>query len=96
MTLIVWSSTYTVRENVVVPSTGEYMTIDFSDNFEEIVSNKCYNWLPWTFGILCISTFIGIFLIAVGLKTSWKKAIGYSILVNIPSVIIGVLLYLIL
>ena len=94
--VIVWDKTYTIKENISVPFAGAYMTIEIESNIVEMVYNKCYNWVLWTLGILCISLIVGTFLIAYGLKISWKKAIGYSVLVNVPSVVIGVLLYLIL
>jgi hypothetical protein len=94
--LVFWSDSYTVKENISVPFSGEYITIDLSSNLQTTVFNKCYNWLPWTFGILCVSLIIGTLLIDFGLKTSWKKAISYSFLINIPSVIIGIILCLLL
>lgn len=95
--MVVWSNTYTVKENVSVPFAGAYITINISSKvLEATVFDKCYNWLPWTFGILVISLIIGTFCISVGLKTSWKKAIGYSFLINIPSVVIGVVLCILL
>lgn len=95
--LILWSDTYTVRKNISVPFAGKYVTIDISSNtIKSTVFDKCYNWLPWTFGILAISLSVGTFIIAVVLDTTWKKAFLSSILVNVPSVVIGVFLCLLL
>jgi len=95
--LIVWSNTYTVKKNVSVSFAGEYLMIDITSTIPETtVLGKCYNWLPWTLGVLLISLIVGTFIIAFSLDTTWKKAFLSSILVNIPSVIIGVFLCLLL
>jgi hypothetical protein len=95
--LVIWSSTCTIKKDVLIPFAGEYLTIDITSTIPETtVLDKCHNWLPWTLGILSISLIIGTFIIALALDTTWKEAIGCSILVNVPSVMIGILLCLLL
>lgn len=97
--LVVWSNTYTIKKNISVPFAGEHIMIDigFTSTIPETtVFDKCYNWLPWTLGILAVSLIIGTFIIALTLDTTWKRAFLSSILVNVPSVIISVFLCLLL
>jgi len=94
--VVVHNSSYS-EEDIDMTSSGIYVEIYLAhDDRGNVVFARCINWLPWTLGIYSFSLILGTFIISYKFDTAWKKGIKYSLLVNTPSVIIGVILCLLL